>query len=202
MSRNRPGEGVTVEEGVPEVGTPCSLTKPSHFSRQNQESFLMPPSLPPPPPSNPSPSSVDLYLPNSSDIHPLLSISTAPSRPSITTFSLDLSILALLVFSLHSRQLGLFQTSNIFLCYSSLFLFTFSYFSVLWVLCSMLLGMHVADQRVEKLVFVFQKLKPRGEEEASVEISVWAKNGRGLPLTSWQGPQKGMAHGLTRQAGS
>lgn len=31
--------------------------------------------------------------------------------------------------------------------------------------------------RVEKLVYVFQKLKPRGEEDGSGEISVLARNG-------------------------
>jgi len=109
------GEEVTVEEDVPEVGTPCAMAKPSCFSRLNQDSFLMPPSLPPPPRSSPSPTSADFYLPDISEIHWLLSISRAPSLPSITvTFSLDLSISVSIVIPLHSRKLDL--SKHIFLC--------------------------------------------------------------------------------------
>lgn len=87
---SRQGEGVIAEEGVPEVGTLRARVTPSHLSRQDQESFLVPLTPAPPPPSSPSPSSVDVYLPNSSDLRPLPPISAAPSLPSITAaFSLD-----------------------------------------------------------------------------------------------------------------
>ena len=100
------------------MGTPCAMAKPSCFSRLNQDSFLMPPSLPSLPRSSPSPTFVDFYLPDISEIHWLLSISRAPSLPSIiVTFSLDLSISVSIVVSLHSRKLDL--SKHIFLCQSS-----------------------------------------------------------------------------------
>ena len=63
------------------------------------------------------------------------------------------------------------------------------------------LSQHQDLGRIENLVSVFQNLKSRGEEDASVGLSILAKNAKGgLPLTSWQGPQKEVALGFTRQA--